>query len=43
MTVKKNVEDVLAGLWQGDTDMARVTATVERTMVGANLAAHLTL
>ncbi len=40
-TVKKNVEDVLAGLWQGDTDMARVTATVEKTMVGANLAAHL--
>ncbi|MCR9150149.1 MAG: excinuclease ABC subunit UvrB [Rhodobacteraceae bacterium] len=40
-TVKKNVEDVLAGLWQGDTDMARVTAKVEKSMVGANLAAHL--
>ncbi|MFZ5751726.1 MAG: excinuclease ABC subunit UvrB [Pseudomonadota bacterium] len=40
-TVKKNVEDVLAGLWQGDTDMARVTATVERPMHGANLEAHL--
>jgi len=40
-TVKKNVEDVLAGLWQGDTDMARVTATVDKPMVGANLAAHL--
>jgi len=40
-TVKKNVEDVLAGLWQGDTDMARVTAKVEKPMVGANLAAHL--
>ncbi|MEZ5684595.1 MAG: excinuclease ABC subunit UvrB [Paracoccaceae bacterium] len=40
-TVKKNVEDVLAGLWQGDTDMARVTAKVENVKVGANLAAHL--
>ncbi len=40
-TVKKNVEDVLAGLWQGDTDMSRVTAKVEKAMVGSNLAAHL--
>ncbi|WP_420345026.1 excinuclease ABC subunit UvrB [Paenirhodobacter sp.] len=40
-TVKKNVEDVLAGLWQGDTDMSRVTATIEAPAVGANLAAHL--
>ncbi len=40
-TVKKNVEDVLAGLWKGDTDMARVTAKVDRPMVGSNLAAHL--
>ncbi|MFN3954986.1 MAG: excinuclease ABC subunit UvrB [Pararhodobacter sp.] len=40
-TVKKNVEDVLAGLWQGDTDMARVTAQVDKPLVGANLAAHL--
>jgi excinuclease ABC subunit B len=40
-TVRKNVEDVLAGLWQGDTDMSRVTATVEKPMVGANLSAHL--
>jgi excinuclease ABC subunit B len=39
-TVKKNVEDVLAGLWQGDTDMARVTAKVGK-MHGANLEAHL--
>ena len=36
-TVRKNVEDVLAGLWQGDTDMARVTAQVERPAHGANL------
>ncbi|NNU80907.1 excinuclease ABC subunit UvrB [Halovulum dunhuangense] len=40
-TVKKNVEDVLAGLYQGDTDMARVTAKIDKPMVGANLAAHL--
>jgi excinuclease ABC subunit B len=40
-TVKKNVADVLDGLWQGDTDEARVTAKVEKPMVGANLAAHL--
>jgi excinuclease ABC subunit B len=40
-TVRKNVEDVLAGLWQGDTDQARVTAKVDRPMVGSNLAAHL--
>jgi excinuclease ABC subunit B len=40
-TVKKNVEDVLAGLYQGDTDMSRVTATVDAPKVGANLAAHL--
>jgi excinuclease ABC subunit B len=40
-TVKKNVEDVLQGLWQGDTDMARVTAKVDKPMVGQNLSAHL--
>ena len=40
-TVRKNVEDVLSGLWQGDTDMARVTAKVGKPLVGANLAAHL--
>ncbi len=40
-TVKKNVSDVLEGLWQGDTDMARVTAKVDKPLVGANLAAHL--
>ncbi len=40
-TVKKNVEDVLAGLYKGDTDMARVTAKVDKVLVGANLAAHL--
>ena len=40
-TIQKNVEDVLAGLYQGDTDMARVTAKVDKPLVGANLAAHL--
>ncbi|WP_415393256.1 excinuclease ABC subunit UvrB [Paracoccus sp. SJTW-4] len=40
-TVRKNVDDVLAGLWQGDTDQSRITATVEKPLVGANLAAHL--
>ncbi|MBL4915917.1 excinuclease ABC subunit UvrB [Szabonella alba] len=40
-TVRKNVEDVLAGLWQGDTDMSRVTAKVDKPLVGQNLAAHL--
>ncbi|AVO37112.1 excinuclease ABC subunit UvrB [Pukyongiella litopenaei] len=36
-TVRKNVEDVLSGLYEGDTDMARVTATVDKPLHGANL------
>ena len=40
-TVKKNVDDVLAGLYEGDTDMSRVTATIDKPMHGANLEAHL--
>ncbi len=40
-TVRKNVEDVLAGLWQGDTDMSRVTAKVDKVLHGANLEAVL--
>lgn len=40
-TVKKNVEDILAGLYKGDVDMNRVTAQVEKPMYGANLQAHL--
>ncbi|MGQ3486643.1 excinuclease ABC subunit UvrB [Roseovarius pacificus] len=40
-TVKKNVDDILAGLYQGDVDMNRVTATVDKPMVGSNLQAHL--
>ncbi|MDP0947242.1 hypothetical protein, partial [Klebsiella pneumoniae] len=36
LTVKKNVEDVLAGLYKGDTDMARVTAKIDPalTLIG---------
>ena len=40
-TIRKNVEDVMAGLYTADTDMVRVTAKVEKPLVGANLAAHL--
>jgi len=36
-TVKKNVEDVLAGLYQGDTDQARVTAKIDKPLNGGNL------
>lgn len=40
-TVRKNVEDVMEGLFEGDTDMSRVTATVDKANYGANLKAHL--
>ncbi|MCA3530566.1 MAG: excinuclease ABC subunit UvrB, partial [Rhodobacter sp.] len=40
-TIRKNIADVMAGLFQADTDMARVTARVDTPMVGPNLAAHL--
>ena len=40
-TIKSNVRDALAGRFAGDTDMARVTATLDEPMVGDNLAAHL--
>ena len=40
-TVKKNVDDILAGLYQGDADMNRVTATIDKGMAGGNLAAVL--
>ena len=40
-TVKKNIDDVLHGLWQGDTDQVRITARVDKNGVGQNLAAHL--
>ena len=40
-TVKKNVEDILAGLYKGDVDMNRVTAKVDKAQAGANLQAVL--
>ncbi|TDK42143.1 excinuclease ABC subunit UvrB [Antarcticimicrobium luteum] len=40
-TIKKNVEDILSGLYKGDVDMNRVTAKVDRPLHGANLEAHL--
>ncbi|WP_299848871.1 excinuclease ABC subunit UvrB [uncultured Roseovarius sp.] len=40
-TVKKNVEDILAGLYKGDVDMNRVTAKVDKPLHGGNLQAHL--
>ena len=40
-TVKKNIDDVLHGMWNGDTDQARITARVDAPMYGSNLAAHL--
>ena len=35
-TVKKNVEDILAGLYKGDTDQSRVTANVETKLQGGS-------
>lgn len=40
-TVKKNVEDILAGLYKGDVDMNRVTARIDPKRQGSNLAAVL--
>jgi excinuclease ABC subunit B len=40
-TVKKNVEDILAGLYKGDTDQSRVTATIDAPLSGSNLQAVL--
>ena len=40
-TIRKNVADVLDGLFQADTDQARITARIDKPLVGANLAAHL--
>ena len=36
-TVKKNVEDILAGLYKGDTDMSRVTAKIDPALQGGNI------
>jgi len=40
-TVKKNVEDILSGLYKGDTDQSRITAKIDKPLHGANLEAVL--
>jgi len=40
-TVKKNVEDVMKGLFKGDTDQGRITTKVDKANYGANLKTHL--
>ncbi|MBI6629521.1 excinuclease ABC subunit UvrB [Pontibaca salina] len=36
-TIRKNVDDVMQGLYKGDVDMNRVTAQIDKPMAGANL------
>jgi excinuclease ABC subunit B len=40
-TIKKNVEDILAGLYKGDVDMSRVTTKIDDAFAGSNLKAVL--
>jgi len=40
-TIQKNVDDILSGLYQGDTDQSRVTAKIDKPLHGANLEAVL--
>ncbi len=40
-TIRKNVDDILQGLYKGDVDMSRVTAKVDKPLAGANLQAVL--
>jgi excinuclease ABC subunit B len=40
-TIRKNVDDVLSGLYKGDVDMNRVTAKIDKPLHGANLEAVL--
>ncbi|WP_333685296.1 UvrB/UvrC motif-containing protein, partial [Pontibaca methylaminivorans] len=40
-TIRKNVDDIMQGLYKGDVDMNRVTAKIDKPMAGANLAAVL--
>ncbi|MDT8345125.1 MAG: excinuclease ABC subunit UvrB [Thermohalobaculum sp.] len=43
-SIRKNVDDILKGLYDGDADMARVTATIDQAVAargGTNLAAVL--
>ncbi len=40
-TIRRNVRDVLEGLFPADTDQSRITARIDKPLIGANLAAHL--
>ncbi len=40
-TIKKNVDDILQGLYKGDVDMNRVTAKIDPALQGSNLQAVL--
>ncbi|SDN64121.1 Excinuclease ABC subunit B [Lutimaribacter pacificus] len=40
-TVRKNVDDILAGLYKGDVDMNRVTARIDDKLQGSNMQAVL--
>ncbi len=40
-TIKKNVGDVMKGLFKGDTDVGRITTKVDKANFGANLKTHL--
>ena len=41
-TIQKNVTDVLAGVFETDTDVSRITATIKNNVkIGANLKIHL--
>ncbi|PCH96946.1 MAG: excinuclease ABC subunit B, partial [Rhodobacteraceae bacterium] len=41
-TIKRNVEDVLQGVFASDTDQSRITATIDKQpLTGANLKTHL--
>jgi len=40
-TIKKNVDDILSGLYKGDTDQSRITAKIDKPLYGANLEAVL--
>ncbi len=40
-TIRKNVEDVLEGLFDGDTDQSRITTKVDKANYGSNLKVHL--
>jgi excinuclease ABC subunit B len=35
-TVRKNVDDILAGLYRGDTDQSRVTAKIDDKLAGGS-------